>query len=87
MKVINKVVECVASFDSKGKIRPERIRLTDDEGEYQVIIIDKIMKNEHVKYEGQLYVMFVCTGIINGVEKIFELRYIKMDVKWILWKI
>lgn len=87
MKILNKSVECVATFNEKGIPKPERIRLTDENGERQVIVIDRIHKMDKIKLKGDEYLVYTCTGIINDTEKVFELRYFKKETRWILYKI
>lgn len=87
MKIINKNVECVASFSYKGVPKPDRIRIVDENSERQVIEINKIYKIDEIKFKGDQYIVYTCTCIINGMEKIFELRYYLKETTWILYKI
>lgn len=87
MKIINKSVECVAVFNEKGIPKPERVRLTDENAERQVIVISKMNKMDKIKFMGDEYLVFTCTGVINDIEKIFELKYFKKETRWILYKI
>lgn len=87
MKILNKNVECVVIFDDRGNPSPQRIRVTDENEERQVIEISKIHKKDKIKLAGDEYLVFTCVGVINDTEKIFELRYLKKETRWILYKI
>ena len=87
MKVIAKPIEVVAWFGNEGIINPVRFRIKDDEDGYKVIKIDKIIKRETEKLAGNLMDKFTCVAVVNGIEKIFEIKYEKFTSKWILFKI
>lgn len=86
MKVLNKSIEMVCEFDLKGNAKPIRFRLTDENGEYQVILINGY-KVEECKEEGKDFRKYTCRIKVNSIEKICELRYYKSETVWKLWKI
>lgn len=86
MKVIAKPIEMVAWFGSEGNINPVRFRITGEEGQLKVIKIEKILKQEKEKLAGNYMQVFTCTSIINGLEKILELKYEFSTGKWMLFK-
>lgn len=86
MKMINKHCEVLASFDREGNVKPHTIKLTDEEGMNREITIHKRSTPIKEKFNGSDYLVFKCQVIINGLEKILELKFSKKDTTWILWK-
>ncbi|MCH5138197.1 hypothetical protein JMF89_13410 [Clostridiaceae bacterium UIB06] len=87
MKVVAKPVEMVAWFDKFGNPNPVRFRM-EDEGSNQITIkIDRILQRAKEKLAGNNMIIFQCQSCINGLEKIYELKYELSTCKWILFKI
>lgn len=86
MKVINKPCDVVSSTDIKGNITPHRIRL-EENNEFIVIKIQKIVSKELLKLAGKEYLCYTCQGLFHNVIKVFELRFCKSDYLWTLYKI
>lgn len=87
MKVVAKPVEMVAWFENEGNINPVRFRMEDENNKYQVVKINKIFYRQKEKIAGNNMMVFKCSSVINGIEKIFELKYEMNTCKWILFKI
>lgn len=86
MKVLAKPIEMVAWFDFKGLIHPIRFRLIDENGTYKIISIKSIQARKKEKLAGNLMQVFLCRGIINNQEVLFELKYEKDTDQWTLFK-
>lgn len=87
MKVVAKPIEMIAWYCEDGTPNPVRFRLKSDDESYQTIKVDKIIKRDIEKLAGNLRQVFTCSSVVNGVEKIFELKYELLTCKWILFKI
>lgn len=87
MKVVGKPIEMVAWFENGGKVNPIKFRIENEEDIISIVKINKVIKRENEKLAGNPMKLFTCTGIINGVEKIFELKYEVNTCRWILFKI
>lgn len=87
MKVIAKPVDVVAWFENKGIINPIKFRMTCDDDSYKVIKIDKVLLRDKEKITGNIIQIFRCSSVINGVNKIYELKYEINTSKWMLFKI
>lgn len=85
MKVVAKPIQMIAWFNEDGSISPIRFKLEEDGS--KVINISNILKREKEKLAGNIMEKFTCTSSINGVEKIFEVKYDAKSYKWILFKI
>lgn len=86
MKVIEKPIEMIASFDVKGNPTPIRFRLETEDESYQVIKIDKVIDRSLVKCYGDHMIVFHCQSIIGSLEKRYEVRYELNTCKWLLYK-
>ncbi|KPU42133.1 hypothetical protein OXPF_39120 [Oxobacter pfennigii] len=86
MKVIVKPIEMVAWFTKDGSPTPVRFRLETPEG-YTVIKIDKILQKDIEKLAGNNTLVYKCQSLINGLERVFEIKYELRTCKWVLFKI
>lgn len=86
MEVVNVPIDALIWTDKDGSIHPVRFRLVEDEG-YRIIKIDKLISAEKIKLFGHINIVFRCQSVIDYIEKVFELRYIVDECRWVLWKI
>ena len=85
MKVVSKNIEMIAYFKTDGSIRPIRFRIEEEQCE--VIKITKILRVEMEKLCGNKMMVYTCCALIDGIDKIFEIKYDLAKMKWILFKI
>ncbi|BCZ47233.1 hypothetical protein psyc5s11_33000 [Clostridium gelidum] len=86
MKVVAKKIEMIAYFKKDGKITPIKFRI-EEEDKCQVIKIGKIISTDLEKLCGNKMWVFTCSAVVDGVEKIFELKYDFEGCRWVLFKI
>lgn len=87
MKVLAKPIDVVAWFTKEGTPRPVRFRITNEEENETVVKVDKILHVDREKLAGNHMLVYRCQGTINGVERVYELKYELLTCKWILFKI
>lgn len=85
MKVVSKSIDVIAFFEKDGGVKPLRFRISEDEEE-KVIKINRVVNREIEKLAGNVIEKFVCIASVNGVERIFEIKYELLTKKWILFK-
>lgn len=85
MKVLMQPVEMVARFSQEGSPRPVKYKITF-EGEPIVITIDKVLLKTEEKLAGNRMLLFRCQSLVNGLLKVFELKYELNTCKWFLYK-
>ena len=78
MKVVSKSIDVIACFEKDGGVKPLRFRISEDEEEK--------VNREIEKLAGNVMEKFVCIASVNGVERIFEIKYELLTKKWILFK-
>lgn len=85
MKVLMQPVEMVARFSSDGTPRPVKYQVTF-EGEPVVVKVDQILSKTEEKLAGNRMLLFRCQSLVNGLLKIFELKYELNTCTWFLYK-
>lgn len=86
MRVLGKPIDVVAWFTKEGLPRPIRFRITNEEESETVMSVDKVVFSSREKLAGNHMLVFRCQGKLNGVERIYELKYELLTCKWILFK-
>ncbi len=85
MKVINQEVELLCLFD-EGVPSPIRLRLTNEEGQKQVVKIDKVIQRDFEKLAGNRMYVYTCQCEINDVLRTITLKYELDTCKWFIYK-
>ncbi|MGH4052837.1 MAG: hypothetical protein ACREVX_16170 [Clostridium sp.] len=86
MKILALPIEMVAYTDNKGSINPIRFRLQVDDQPMQVIKIDKVTEKATEKLAGNFMIVYKCQSVIDGEEKLYEIKYELGTCRWILYK-
>lgn len=87
MKLIAKPIDMLAWFAQDGAIHPIRFRILNDQEAWQIIKVDKIISTHNEKKADNPVIVYKCQSVINGVCKIFELKYERNTCHWMLFKI
>lgn len=87
MKVIAKPIEMISYTDKEGILKPIRFRIESEDKSYKVIKVDTVLHTELEKLAGNKMHVFKCLSCINGIEKIFELKFEIESCRWMLYKI
>lgn len=87
MKIIAQPIEVISYTDSKGDLRPLRLRIKGQNETVKVIKVDKVIIKEFEKLAGNLMLVFKCQSLIDNVQKQFEIKYELQTCKWMLYKI
>ena len=87
MKIVVKPIEMVAWTDTKGNINPVRFKITKDDESISVVKIDKVICVDKEKLAGNNMLVYKCQSVINGLDKLYEIKYELSSCRWILFKI
>ncbi len=87
MKIVSKPVEMIAWFKDKKIPEPLRFRIKNEDNSHLIIKVHKILLTREEKLAGIRSYVYHCQSIVNGIEKVYELKFIIEDSKWILYKI
>lgn len=77
----------IAWFKSDKYPIPLRFRLQAEDGSNVVIKVNHILFQEEEKLAGNRMIVYRCQGIVQNLEKIFELKYEILTCRWFLFKI
>lgn len=75
-------VDVISVCSAAGTIRPLRIRMENDAHQILRINIDQIVSVRHIQYVGIEAQIFLCRGIVNEKERLFELQYTIRTHTW-----
>lgn len=87
LKVVSKNIDCVVSFDNQGKPRPYKFRYVNEDEVFVAVKVDKIIQQELQTYTGVKTWLFKCQSLINGVAKVYELKFEYEKCRWLLYRI
>ncbi|KUO71306.1 MAG: hypothetical protein APF81_01700 [Desulfosporosinus sp. BRH_c37] len=82
MKVVMKPIDMIAWFTKDGVLTPVRYKIEDN-----VIKVDQVTSKSEEKLAGNRMIIYRCQSEINGVLRLFELKYELQTCKWFLYKI
>ncbi len=80
-------IDSVAWFNRDGIPHPLRFRITTEDQTYKTIKIERTITRTEEKIAGNRMLIFRCQGEINGLLKVFELKYEINTCKWYLYKL
>lgn len=86
MKVLMKPIEIIAWFKEESFPTPLRFRIDCEDKSKLVIKIDKILFQEEEKFGGNRMIVYRCEGIVQNLNRIFEIKYDIGTCKWFLFK-
>ncbi len=85
MKLINKNIDMISWTSKDGAVTPVRFRL-EENGEAITIKVGRIIQTEKTKFGGSPTLSFLCSSIVNDMEKIYEITCNCDSQKWLLRK-
>ena len=87
MKIIAKPIEVVSWTDTKGNINPVRFKIVNNDESISVVKIDKVITIDKEKLAGNNMLVYKCQSVVNGADKLYEIKYELSTCRWILFKI
>jgi hypothetical protein len=86
MDALNIQVEMLCTCSTDGQLRPLRFRFEDAAHRLRTVSVTEVLCDKEICYVGIEAFQFVCKGLVEGAEKMFELRYTVRSHKWILFR-
>lgn len=77
----------ISMSEENGFLTPIRFQIKDDQKQYVTIKVDNICERAEEKLAGNRMLVYKCQSQIEGVLKLFELKYEVSNCKWYLYKI
>ncbi len=86
MKLRNQQIDMISWTSKEGIVTPVRFRMEED-GETIVIKVSHIIRTDKNMFAGTPTLIFRCSSVIGGTEKLYELTYNCGNQQWLLKKI
>lgn len=86
MKILSEPIDAIVRFKGKEKPVPYKFRYSDKEDACHEIRIDNVLMVEETKIAGVRAFIYLCQSEIDGISKLYELKYIISDCRWELYK-
>lgn len=86
MRVIAKPIDMLAWFDKNGIPSPLKFRFINEEEANYVVNVDRVITKEKEKLAGNEMMLFRCQSVIDGIEKMYELKFEIKSCKWMIYK-
>lgn len=87
MKILMKSVDMISLSSSKGEIRPLKFRIQEDSGESRIVKIDRIISKKEEKIAGNRMLVFTVQSVMDGMERVYEMKYEILTSRWYLYKL
>ena len=79
-------VQVLSSCNTDGQLQPLRFRFEDSEHQLHTVHITEIIDSRFVEYVGIETFVFLCKALLEGAEKLYELRYTVRTHRWTLFR-
>ena len=86
MKILAKPIEMVSHTTANGEINPLRFRFKKEDESFNVIKVDKVLFKQSERVAGVEAYVYRCQSTFGKEQKLYELKYMIKECKWILWK-
>ena len=86
MKILAEPIDAVVRFKGKEKPIPYKFRYADKEEVVHEVRVDKILMSEETKLAGIRAYIYLCQSNIDGISRLYELKYLISDCRWELYK-
>ncbi len=86
MRILMQPIEMIAWFTLAGTPNPIRYKMTSNDTTSVVIKVDKVVTRSEEKLAGNRMLIFRCQSEVNGILKLYELKYELSTCKWYLYK-
>lgn len=86
MKILAEPIDAIVKFKGGEKPMPYKFRYCDGDGNSQEVKVDRIITCDESKIAGIRAFIYRCQSEVDGIEKLYELKYIVHDCRWELYK-
>ncbi len=81
-----KTVKMLSVTEENGMQTPLKFQLKNEDGGRITVKVDNVILRNEEKLAGNKMLVYRCQSQINGVLKVFELKYEVSTCKWYLYK-
>lgn len=87
MKIWMKSVDMICLSSCEGEIRPLKFRIREDASEPRIVKIDRIISKKEEKIAGNRMLVFTVQSVMDGIERVYEMKYEIQTSRWYLYKL
>lgn len=84
MIMLNKEIEVIAVYTKDG-IRPLKFRIEDEDQQWKVYKIDKVLFRKKEVINKTAHIIVRCQGNVDEIMKQYELKFDVANTKWSLY--
>lgn len=86
MDALNLPVQVIVYCEAGGDMRPLRFQYEDDKHVVHTVQVDQITDSRKTNFVGMDAIHYICKGIDEGKEHMYELKYTVNTHKWVLFR-
>lgn len=80
-------IEMISVCAADGGLTPLRFRMEDEERRLQTVPIAQVLVAKPIQYAGIDAIQYLCKAVMDGRERLFELRYTIKTHRWTLFRV
>ena len=82
----NTPIDVICVCSAEGEMKPLRFQLEDDRHEKIRVNVDEVISIKEIPYVGVEAKIYLCRGMVKGVQRLFELKYSLRTQCWRLFQ-
>lgn len=86
MSCKNIPVQMIAHCAADGSMQPLRFRFEDPEHMLCTVQISEVVSSRRIEYVGIEAFLYLCKAVLDGRERMFELKYTVRTHRWVLFR-
>lgn len=79
-------VEMISHCGTDGELKPLRFRMENEEQSLITVSISQVVCAKPIQYAGVDAIQYLCKAVVEGRERLFELRYTVRTHQWTLFQ-
>jgi len=86
MTMCNTPIDVICVCTAGGEMKPLRFQIEDECHQKIRVNVDEVLSVREITYVGVEAKIFLCRGMVKGVQKLFELKYTLRTQCWRLFQ-
>lgn len=80
-------IEMISVCGTDGKLTPLRFRMEDESQCLRTVAITQVVCMKVIQYAGIDAIQYLCKAMLDGRERLFELRYTIATHRWSVFRV
>jgi hypothetical protein len=86
VKILAEPIDAIVKFKGTEKPMPYKFRYNDGDGRTHEVKVDRVLVCDETKLAGVRALVYRCQSMLDGEERLYELKYLIHDCRWELYK-